>query len=169
MNSRLYEFDLDHEPIFDPESTPILGFENHKFLSNFYLCNVVYKGLSFPSTEHAYVWSKKFDNTKEWYDKVLSISHPGELKRFGYTVKLRKDWDSVKYTIMSEIVRCKFNQNSHLTKLLLSTGNSYIEETNWWKDVYWGVCNGIGENNLGKILMIIRKEFNDVQRNISTI
>lgn len=26
-------------------------------------------------------------------------------------------------------------------------------------DTYWGCVNGIGENNLGKILMKLRKEF----------
>jgi predicted NAD-dependent protein-ADP-ribosyltransferase YbiA (DUF1768 family) len=29
-------------------------------------------------------------------------------------------------------------------------------EGNWWGDTYWGVCNGVGENHLGKLLMKIR-------------
>ena len=41
-------------------------------------------------------------------------------------------------------------------KLLLATGDRYIEETNTWGDTFWGVCNGKGENNLGKIIMKIR-------------
>jgi len=32
-----------------------------------------------------------------------------------------------------------------------------LEETNTWGDKYWGVCNGEGENQLGKLLMKIRE------------
>lgn len=33
-----------------------------------------------------------------------------------------------------------------------------IVEENSWRDTYWGVCKGVGENHLGKILMKIRDE-----------
>jgi predicted NAD-dependent protein-ADP-ribosyltransferase YbiA (DUF1768 family) len=56
---------------------------------------------------------------------------------------------------MHDLVMQKFSI-PELSKMLLSTGNKYIEETNTWGDTYWGVCNGVGENNLGKILMSIR-------------
>ena len=49
-------------------------------------------------------------------------------------------------------------QNAALNTLLQETQNKYLEETNHWNDTFWGVCNGIGENMLGKILMEIRKE-----------
>jgi hypothetical protein len=49
-------------------------------------------------------------------------------------------------------------QNAALNTLLQETQNKYLEETNHWNDTFWGVCNGIGENRLGKILMEIRKE-----------
>jgi hypothetical protein len=32
----------------------------------------------------------------------------------------------------------------------------YLEETNIWKDTFCGVYNGVGENNLGKIIMKTR-------------
>ena len=41
---------------------------------------------------------------------------------------------------------------------LLETGDVYLEETNTWGDVFWGVCNGKGENMLGQVLMLIRDE-----------
>ena len=40
--------------------------------------------------------------------------------------------------------------------MLLSTGDKYLEETNHWKDTYYGVCDGVGKNVLGKILMSVR-------------
>lgn len=45
-----------------------------------------------------------------------------------------------------------------LRSQLLSTGTAELVEGNWWNDRYWGVCNGRGENHLGKILMRIREE-----------
>jgi predicted NAD-dependent protein-ADP-ribosyltransferase YbiA (DUF1768 family) len=29
---------------------------------------------------------------------------------------------------------------------------------NYWNDKFWGICKGVGENHLGKILMQIRDE-----------
>ena len=64
----------------------------------------------------------------------------------------------VKTNIMYDICLAKFTQNQDLKEKLLKTGNAILIEGNWWNDTYWGVCNGIGENNLGKILMKIREE-----------
>ena len=33
-------------------------------------------------------------------------------------------------------------------------------EGNTWNDTFWGVCNGQGQNWLGKILMLVRSELN---------
>ena len=37
-----------------------------------------------------------------------------------------------------------------------------IVEGNTWGDVFWGVCNGIGENHLGNILMDVRDEIIEI-------
>jgi predicted NAD-dependent protein-ADP-ribosyltransferase YbiA (DUF1768 family) len=50
----------------------------------------------------------------------------------------------------------KFAQNPELYNQLKDTGTEEIVEGNWWYDKYWGVCNGEGENHLGKLLMWIR-------------
>lgn len=43
-------------------------------------------------------------------------------------------------------------------ELLMATGNKYLEERNWWGDLYWGRDKeGNGENMLGKLLMEIRE------------
>lgn len=49
-------------------------------------------------------------------------------------------------------------KNSELGNKLEATGDSLLVEGNWWHDTFWGVCNGFGENNLGKLLMKIREE-----------
>jgi hypothetical protein len=62
---------------------------------------------------------------------------------------------------MYRILRAKFTQNKNLRKMLVDTGDAYLEETNYWHDTFWGVYNGIGENNLGKLLMVVRDEINE--------
>ena len=55
------------------------------------------------------------------------------------------------------IVFLKFYENKDLKKKLLSTENVILVEGNTWNDTFWGVCKGKGKNNLGKILMNVRK------------
>ena len=63
-----------------------------------------------------------------------------------------------KLEIMELLVNLKFEQNPDLLRKLISTGEKKIEETNTWKDIYWGISNGEGENHLGKILMNTRSK-----------
>jgi predicted NAD-dependent protein-ADP-ribosyltransferase YbiA (DUF1768 family) len=59
---------------------------------------------------------------------------------------------------MRELVTIKFTTDPNLKKLLMDTHPQPLIEGNTWGDVFWGVCKGQGENNLGKILMDIREE-----------
>ena len=73
---------------------------------------------------------------------------------------MRADWEEVKIEIMEEALRLKFD-DPHLKDLLLATGDKELIEGNTWNDQFWGVCNGVGENNLGKLLMKLRKEYSE--------
>ena len=84
--------------------------------------------------------------------------NPSDAKRLGRSIRLRDDWELVKYDIMYEICKAKFEQNADLKEKLLATGDKYLEEGNTWNDRCWGTCKGIGENHLGKILMRVRDE-----------
>lgn len=79
-------------------------------------------------------------------------------KETGRRVQLRSDWEEAKYNVMYEIVKAKFTQNLDLKTKLLETDNQHLEEGNTWGDKIWGTVNGVGENNLGKILMRVRGE-----------
>jgi ribA/ribD-fused uncharacterized protein len=129
--------------------------DKYRFLSNFQRCPVVYEGIFYPSAEHAYVASKTSD-LKERFDISL-LDTAGKAKKYGKTMIIREDWDQVKFGIMKEIVRIKFH-NTELKEMLLATGDEELVELNEWHDTTWGVCDGIGENWLGKILMEIRSE-----------
>ncbi len=139
------------------EDLIIKGFDGkYAFLSNFFLSRVVYENLEFPSVENAYQ-AAKVTSLESRY--MFAGIDAGKAKRLGRKVLLREDWETVKNSIMEEIVLDKFVRNLELKELLLKTGEAYLEETNDWGDVYWGVFQGKGENHLGKILMKIRSEF----------
>lgn len=132
-------------------------FGPYRWLSNFHLCIVEYMGLGFPSSENAYQAAKTLDyNLRKSFVGVT----PSESKKMGtsHGLMLREDWEDVKVGIMREILYNKFLQNDDLREKLLLTGDKYLEETNWWGDRFWGVCNGKGENMLGKLLMEVREE-----------
>jgi hypothetical protein len=136
---------------------PILEFsgENH-FLSNFERAEFVWDGIVWPTSEHAYQAAKVID--REGRIAISKVGRPGEAKKLGKTFNLRPDWSLLKIDIMYAIVYEKFRQNPHLKAKLLATGDAYLEEGNNWGDVVWGVCNGVGQNNLGLILMRVRDE-----------
>ena len=57
---------------------------------------------------------------------------------------------------MREVLACKFSEE-RMTNLLLSTGTQELVEGNAWNDRFWGVCKGVGQNHLGKLLMELRE------------
>jgi len=89
---------------------------------------------------------------------VFVYLSPNEAKRLGRRVNLRKDWEDIKIDIMYEINVAKFTQNENLKEMLLKTGSAKLVEGNTWHDTFWGVCNGAGRNELGKILERVRNE-----------
>lgn len=58
---------------------------------------------------------------------------------------------------MENLIHQKFSQEP-LRSQLLNTGEEELVEGNTWGDTYWGICNGKGQNNLGKILMKVRNQ-----------
>ena len=130
----------------------------YRFLSNFWPCRVWLDGDEYKSVEHAYQAAKTLD--KEQRQFIREAASPGQAKRRGNTVRIRKDWESVKLVIMSDLVEQKFIYNSILKSQLLSTGDKLLQEGNRWGDTYWGVDlrTGQGSNHLGKILMRIRNK-----------
>ena len=126
----------------------------YDWLSNFYPCNITYEGISYSSSEHAYQAAKTVDVSER--QKIAGLNSPGAAKKAGRKVSMRPDWDKIKFQVMEDILRLKFNGTNQLSILLKSTKNEELVEGNHWHDYVWGVCNGKGQNNLGKILMKIR-------------
>ena len=136
---------------------PIDRFDGeYKFLSNFYLHPVTFLGLTFASSEHAYQAMKSTDaSVQELF--TLDIMTPGMAKWLGRQIEdtKRPNWNSVKVSFMRRILEAKFSDKELRAKLDATAPRELIEG-NTWGDTFWGVCNGEGRNNLGKILMEIR-------------
>lgn len=126
------------------------------FLSNIYPSEFIDKGISFPTVEH-YFQAMKSDSAFDCL-KIAAAASPGQAKRLGRHCLLRKDWEDVKNSIMEQGLRLKF-EDPELRQKLIDTHPAELVEGNWWGDTCWGVCNGVGENRLGKLLMKLRDEY----------
>ena len=127
----------------------------YAFLSNFYEHPISNGVITFPTNEHYFQAMKTLED-----DERLAIARaatPGQAKRMGRKVQLRSDWESIKLDVMETAVRIKFT-DPELAAKLIATGDEELVEGNWWNDTFWGVCNGVGENHLGKILMKVRAD-----------
>ena len=126
----------------------------YRFLSNFYPCRIEFEERRYESVEAAYQAMKTLDvNARQMFERLPAP----DAKKMGRLLKMRSDWEDVKLEIMEQLVEIKF-QEPMLRSALIDTGNEEIVEGNYWKDTFWGVCNGVGENHLGKILMQVRQK-----------
>lgn len=128
----------------------------YRFLSNFYPAVVEIGGERYPSSEHAYQAMKARDpkDRKLFRDPQLTA---GQAKRLSRKLTKREDWHEIKLGVMRVVVYDKFTRNPDLRHALTDTYPAELIEGNTWGDVFWGVCRGVGENNLGKILMEVRR------------
>lgn len=138
-------------------------FGDYRWLSNFHECPVVFDGIMYQSSEAAYMAAKTLD--KNIRREIIALP-PKEARKLGRSIVLRPNWEEIKLDVMFLVVFDKFSRNPELKQKLINTEKTYLEEANAWGDRFWGVSykgfdgklmlTGIGENNLGKILMRIR-------------
>lgn len=134
----------------------------YAFLSNFFHSPFAYDGIEYPTVEHFFQAMKTLD--QEERKKIAAADSPGKAKRMGRNVKLREDWEEIKYTIMRVGVERKFDTHLELASKLIATGDAILIEGNSWHDNTWGSCfcpkcaSIAGKNWLGEILMKRREE-----------
>jgi len=125
------------------------------FLSNFFISPVTYEGLTYRSVEHAYHAAKTTDpKIRERFTGNLTT--PSWAKQAGRALKLRDDWETLKLNVMWQLLNQKFAPGTPLADRLVATADAELIEENHWGDTFWGVCNGVGLNNLGRLLMGVR-------------
>jgi ribA/ribD-fused uncharacterized protein len=125
----------------------------YDFLSNFHPAPVRLDGVEYPTVEHAYQAAKTLDDVERAH--VRSAPTPAEAKTRGGQVTMRRDWNDIKVAVMRDLLRQKF-ADGVLRERLLATAPHVLIEGNTWGDRFWGVCNGEGQNWLGRLLMEIR-------------
>ena len=129
---------------------------DHRPLSNFHEESFIWQDALWPASENAYQAAKTYQ--RDWGQ--FCLMSPKGAKQAGKKVTLiDPNWDTNRLVIMKSILEAKFRQCSLARMVLFSTNHKHLEECNWWGDTYWGTCDGKGENNLGKTLMVIRDKF----------
>lgn len=125
--------------------------------SNFAEYPIRVDGATWPTTEH-YFQAQKFEDAA-YRQRIRRASSPMEAARMGRDrkMKLRRDWESVKVSVMHAALLAKFRQHDALRALLLSTSDAkLVEHTE--NDDYWGDGgDGRGRSMLGQLLMRVRE------------
>ena len=133
---------------------------NNYFLSNFYPSIISYRNYTFKTVDHAYQ-AMKFSSSEIWSIFAHDVETPVAAKKISKNLTGKVDnWDDIKDDIMYKLLRLKFSPfnrlNNNLWQKLMATEDAVLIEGNDWGDVYWGVCDGGGDNRLGILLMDIR-------------
>lgn len=141
----------------------IKNFKDKEFtwLSNFQPVRIKYKGVEYPSVEHAYQ-SAKVD-TQLWREFCSSPDTTASaVKKLSKVQAIIKEWEQIKLQVMEECLIEKFKQEPFRSKLI-DTYPQEIQEGNWWGDLEWGIdiITGEGQNKLGILIMKIRDNLID--------
>lgn len=145
------------------EEETLNGFrDEYSFLSNMYEFEVEYKGLTFKSSEHLYQFLKvnpSAPDAKKWQDLIQNAPHgkiaKSIVKKPGFPNRKVKDFDEFRIKAMKIALWAKFKQ-PEMAKKLLETKDMALVEHNYWKDDFFGVYQGMGQNHLGRLLMELR-------------
>ena len=110
--------------------------DKYAFMSNFSYSPMEFEGISVPTAEHAFQMMKA--STQDMREFIAMAPTASQAKSRGRGVKIRGDWEQIKFDIMYRIQLAKYRQNPHLLASLLATGNAELEEGNWWHDNIYG-------------------------------
>jgi len=160
MNKKLAGAPADEAPAPQPIRFYSVNAEYGEF-SNFAPYPITLKGKRWPTSGH-FFQAQKFASASD-QEEIRRANSPMIAARMGRDRKrkLRRDWESVKIGVTREAVEAKFRQHDELRALLLSTGEAkLIEHTE--NDDFWGDGgDGSGRNELGRVLMAVRKRLRE--------
>lgn len=152
-------YDFDGESMYNPsKDKQIEEFRgSHYFLSNASPYPVDYEKVRYPTIDHAFVAASTLNETDR--QNIAEMESPTQARRAARDVQVRSDWEDVKHGIMLELIRTKFTSEKEKDRLL-ATGNATLINRNTRGDTTWGVDlkTGVGENELGTLLMRVRDE-----------
>lgn len=130
--------------------------------SNLYRRTIVFEGVEYPTSEHAYQAGKpRKDNVREWLMAAPTPSLLAMAAHGLYVWDVAPNWSKTKFDRMKQALCAKFTQHEDLKELLLSTGNARLVEKATIDNAVnrlWGEVNGVGKNMLGQLLMELRED-----------
>jgi len=150
----------------DNPSIPIFFFSNRKYsmLSNYALTPIEVDGRDWQTVEHYFQSMKSEDFFEQ--EAIRFSLNPKEAKKLSSKIKIRDDWEQIKYDIMLKALRAKFREED-MKQLLLSTKERLIYSDNPF-DLVWGTGKlgnvGTGQNLLGEALMEVREEIKNADK-----
>jgi ribA/ribD-fused uncharacterized protein len=134
----------------------------HGAFSNLFAREIVFEGVIYPTSEHAYQAGKpRKASVRAW---LLAAPSPALLAMAAhglYWWDIRSDWSRIKFARMKQVLLAKFTQHSDLRDLLLSTQDARLVESPTVDNAVnrlWGEVDGKGRNKLGELLMEVRSE-----------
>lgn len=133
----------------------------------FYKTNEPYGFLNNFKKARMFIYSKWWNNVETPYQSrkcsipeeaiwIWESKTPREARDRGQLVQMVSDWDKIKVGVMKQCVMAKFLQHTDLRAQLMATGDEELIEDSP-VDNFWGQINGVGQNNLGKVLMEVRE------------
>lgn len=139
-------------------------FGEYKFLSNFWPAKVTLDNEEYSCVENAYQAAKYRKGERGYLKTCTAKEAIVYVREHPLSDEVFKKWDTLKLEVMRCLLVQKFdkNLNPEVYEKLQTTTSKYLEETNYWGDIFWGVHTtsqfekGEGENNLGKLIMEIR-------------
>lgn len=139
----------------------------HGAFSNLYRRTIIFEGVEYPTSEHAYQAGKaRKDSVREWLMAAPSPSLLAMAAHGLYVWDVHPDWSKTKFDRMKRVLHAKFTQHEDLLHLLLSTGDARLVEKATVDNAVnrlWGEVNGMGKNMLGQLLMEVRDELRSAQ------
>jgi ribA/ribD-fused uncharacterized protein len=165
-----------------PEEMPILFFgptpkeDSSQNFSNQSAHPITVDDVQYKTVEH-FIQAQKaklFGDEKTYTEILKKAKTPSSAKKMGGKIEgfVTEVWESKQDEIYEKGVRAKFVQHPSLRKQLTDTGEKMIGEADP-RDFYWGIGTGAalekaktpskwkGMNKMGKLLMKMRKHFQD--------
>eukprot|EP01017_Pseudomicrothorax_dubius_P024323 TRINITY_DN2586_c0_g4_i5.p1 TRINITY_DN2586_c0_g4~~TRINITY_DN2586_c0_g4_i5.p1 ORF type:complete len:393 (-),score=64.20 TRINITY_DN2586_c0_g4_i5:615-1793(-) len=129
------------------------------FLNNEYPCAVYYDGNLYKTVYHAYQAART--DLIHIREKIKYADTLAELFEIAAQVEDSPDWTHRRLKVMEMLIRDKFRRHKDLRERLATTGsreliNSYADPSP--SNLFWGVVDGKGQNQLGRILENVRAD-----------
>lgn len=169
LKSRV-EKEPQEQPVFFFMGNPALS--ETKMFSNMYESPIQIDGITFPTVEHYFQWSKaKMFGDADMETKILKTQSPKSAKAYGKKVKSfdATAWNEKRDSIMMTAVKAKLMQHPDILKALRETGTRPLAEADP-RSKYWGIGTSAetskakdpakwpGKNKMGTILTELREE-----------